>query len=292
MSAAAVARDGLITQACAGTAEAVLQRIEALAEARGLTVFARIDHAAGARAAGLSLAPTVLLILGDAHVGTPLMVMARTAGVDLPLRVLVWEDDAGAAWLTYNDPAWIAARHQVASDADPGILAMSAFLQHLGAEAAEPAAGLAAPAIIAHDFGAGGLRAQIAATGQRFVVDEPIAAGGTGLGPSPHGLVASGLAACTALTLRLYADRKAWPMTHVRVAVEHDRQPDQVPPDHFRRAIHLDGPLDQTQRLRLMEIADKCPVHLTLLRGSRITTTAEEASPPQTAESAISSQLG
>jgi len=276
--AAAVAQDGLITQPCAGTVDAVVQRIEALAEARGLTVFARVDHASGARAAGLSLPPTVLLVLGDARAGTPLMAMARTAGVDLPLRVLVWDDD-GAVWLTYNDPAWIAARHGVGSDADPTILAMSAFLQRVGAVAAEPAEATAAAAITAHDLGAGGLRAQIAATGQRFVVDEPIEAGGTGLGPSPHGLLAAGLAACTALTLRLYADRKAWPMTHIRVAVEHEKQPDQTPPDLFRRTVHLEGALDQTQRLRLMEIAEKCPVHLTLERGSRISTTADEVAP-------------
>ncbi len=274
-----MAEDGMITLRCAGGMDAVVARIEALAEARGLTVFARIDHAAGARAAGLTLAPTVLLLLGDAHVGTPLMVMARTAGLDLPLRVLVWEDDRGASWLTYNDPAWIAARHGVASDADPTILAMSAFLQRLGAVAAEAAAAELQAPITAHDLAAGALRAQIAATGQRFVVDEPIDAGGTGLGPSPHGLLAAGLAACTTLTLRLYADRKAWPLTHVRVAVEHEKQPDQVPPDLFRRTLHLEGPLDQTQRLRLMEIAEKCPVHLTLMRGSRISTTAGEVAP-------------
>ena len=122
----AFAEDGLITQACAGTVDAVTARIEALAEARGLTVFARVDHGAAARAAGLALPPTVLLLLGDARVGTPLMAMARTAGLDLPLRVLVWEETSGAVWLTYADPAWIAARHQVGSDADPTILAMSA----------------------------------------------------------------------------------------------------------------------------------------------------------------------
>ena len=280
--AGAIAQDGMITLACAGSVDEVIQRIEALAEARGLTVFARVDHAAGAAAAGLTLPPTVLLLLGDARVGTPLMAMARTAGLDLPLRVLVWADDTGAVWLTYNDPAWIAARHQLASDADPTIFAMSAFLQRVGAVAAEAepseaASGDAGAELVSHDMAVGGLRAQIAATGQRFVVDEPIEAGGTGLGPSPHGLLAAGLAACTVLTLRLYADRKAWPLTHVRVAVEHDKEPDQIPPDLFRRRIHLDGALDQSQRLRLMEIAEKCPVHLTLLRGSRISTVADDA---------------
>ena len=267
----------MITLRCAGDADAVAVRIEALAEARGLTVFARVDHAAGARAAGMSLPPTVLLLLGDARVGTPLMTMARTAGLDLPLRVLVWEDEPGVTWLTYSDPAWIAARHQIDSDADPTILAMSAFLERVGDVAAEPAPPKAEPPITAHDMGAGNLRAQVAATGQRFMVDEPVEVGGTGLGPSPHGLLSAGLASCTALTLRLYADRKAWPLTHVRVAVEHGKEAGQALDDHFRRTIRLDGPLDATQRMRLMEIAEKCPVHLTLQRGSRISTTTDDA---------------
>ena len=277
----AFAQDGMITQACAGTVDAVTARIEALAEARGVTVFARVDHAAGARAAGLTLPPTVLLLLGDARVGTPLMAMARTAGLDLHLRVLVWEEAPGAVWLTYADPAWMAARHRIDAEADPTILAMSAFLQRVGAVAAEAGPADTAPAIQAHDLAPASLRAQIAATGQRFLVDEPLDAGGTGLGPSPHGLLAAGLAACPPLTLRLYADRKAWPLTHIRVAVAHEREPDQTPPDHFRRTVHLEGPLDATQRQRLMEIAEKCPVHLTLTRGSRISTTAAEGAVPQ-----------
>jgi uncharacterized protein (DUF302 family) len=91
--------------------EATMSRLEAAVKARGLTVFARIDHAGGASAAGLSLRPTELLIFGNAKGGTPLMQAVQTIGIDLPLKALVWQDDAGETWMSWNDPAWLAARH-------------------------------------------------------------------------------------------------------------------------------------------------------------------------------------
>ncbi|MBS0558570.1 MAG: DUF302 domain-containing protein [Proteobacteria bacterium] len=84
---------------------------------RGMTVFARIDHAAGAEAAGLPLRPTELLVFGNARGGTPLMQAAQTLGIDLPLKALVWQDADGTTWLGYNDPEWFAARHGVGPDA-------------------------------------------------------------------------------------------------------------------------------------------------------------------------------
>jgi len=88
-----------------------MNRLEAAVKARGMTVFARIDHSAGAAAAGLSLNPTELLIFGNARGGTPLMQTAQTIGIDLPLKALVWQDASGSTWLSYNDPAWLAQRH-------------------------------------------------------------------------------------------------------------------------------------------------------------------------------------
>lgn len=76
--------------------------------AAGLQVFARVDHAAGAREVGLDLRPTELLIFGNARGGTPLMQDKQTAGIDLPLKALAWADEDGQTWLSYNDPAWIA----------------------------------------------------------------------------------------------------------------------------------------------------------------------------------------
>jgi uncharacterized protein (DUF302 family) len=90
-----------------------MNRLETAVTAKGLTVFARIDHAEGASAVGLSLRPTEVLIFGNAKGGTPLMQAVQTVGIDLPLKALVWQDAAGDTWLSWNDPAWLAARHGV-----------------------------------------------------------------------------------------------------------------------------------------------------------------------------------
>jgi len=108
------------------TADALAQAIEA----HGLTVFARVDHAAGAAAVGMALRPTELLIFGNAKGGTPLMQEVQTIGIDLPLKFLVFEDAAGKTWIAYNDPDWIAARHSVTGAAGP-IGAMSTALATL-----------------------------------------------------------------------------------------------------------------------------------------------------------------
>jgi uncharacterized protein (DUF302 family) len=85
--------------------------LEAEILAKGMKVFARIDHGAGAADAGLELRPTNLIIFGNARGGTPLMQASQTAGIDLPLKVLVWQDAAGKTWLSYNEPNWIVQRH-------------------------------------------------------------------------------------------------------------------------------------------------------------------------------------
>jgi len=90
-----------------------MTRLEAAVTAKGMTVFARIDHAAGAASAGLSLRPAEVLIFGNAKGGTPLMQAAQTMAIDLPLKALVWQDASGDTWLSWNDPAWLAARHGV-----------------------------------------------------------------------------------------------------------------------------------------------------------------------------------
>src|SRR5215469_5286743 len=96
-------------------AETVLRITDRLAKAN-ITLFATIDHAAGAAQAGLTLRPTTLLIFGDPKAGTALMQDRQTAGIDLPLKILVWEDENGKVWITYNDLEWIKNRHQL-SDA-------------------------------------------------------------------------------------------------------------------------------------------------------------------------------
>jgi len=88
-----------------------LDRLEADVKAKGLTVFARIDHAAGAAAVGMTLLPTAVLIFGNARGGTPLMQASQLIGIDLPLKVLVWQDTSGKTWLSYYDPSVLAKRH-------------------------------------------------------------------------------------------------------------------------------------------------------------------------------------
>jgi uncharacterized protein (DUF302 family) len=88
-------------------------RLAAAIEARGMTIMARIDHAAAAQGVGLPLRPTLLLIFGNPKAGTLLMQQAQSTGIDLPLKALVWQDDHDKTWLAYNDPHWLAARHDV-----------------------------------------------------------------------------------------------------------------------------------------------------------------------------------
>jgi uncharacterized protein (DUF302 family) len=124
--------DGLINVQSGFGPEETMKRFERAVTERGMTVFAHIDHGAGAAAVGLSLRPTDLLIFGHAKGGTPLMQAAQTIGIDLPLKALVWQDEAGATWLSYNDPAWAAARHGIG----PAVAApLSAMSKALGAMA-------------------------------------------------------------------------------------------------------------------------------------------------------------
>ena len=133
-----MAADGLITIKSAFGPEETMQRLEAEVRAKGMTVFAHVDHAAGAAAVGLPLRPTVLLIFGNAKGGTPLMQSAQTIGIDLPLKALVWQDPSGVTWLSYNDPAWLTHRHGVGEEAKPVVNALTAALNALATKATTP----------------------------------------------------------------------------------------------------------------------------------------------------------
>jgi uncharacterized protein (DUF302 family) len=108
------AADGLVELKSPHGAKATMDKLEELVKQRGLNVFARIDHAAGAAKVGKSLRPTEVLIFGNPQGGTPFMECAQSVGIDLPLKALVWEDSSGQVWLAYNDPAYLARRHAVA----------------------------------------------------------------------------------------------------------------------------------------------------------------------------------
>ena len=110
----AQAADGLVSVKSPYAAKDTMNRFEDQAKQKGLNIFARIDHAAGAAKVGKKLRPTEVLIFGNPQGGTPFMECAQTVGIDLPLKALVWEDASGQVWLGYNDPEFLAKRHGVA----------------------------------------------------------------------------------------------------------------------------------------------------------------------------------
>jgi uncharacterized protein (DUF302 family) len=128
--------NGLITIASTHTFDDTVARIEADVKSKNLTMFARVDHAAGAAEVGMPLRPTLLLIFGNAKGGTPLMQAKQDTGIDLPLKILVWQDSAGKTWLTYNDPHWIAQRHGLGHEVDPVVKALSGAAEAISKHAA------------------------------------------------------------------------------------------------------------------------------------------------------------
>jgi uncharacterized protein (DUF302 family) len=130
------AADGLITIRSNHSVTETIDRLQTAAAAAGLEVFARVDHAAGAARVEMELRDTLLLMFGNPLGGTPLMVANQTAGIDLPLKALAYEDADRQVWLTYNDPVWIAARHHLDEQVAPAVQAMADGLARLTAKAA------------------------------------------------------------------------------------------------------------------------------------------------------------
>jgi len=127
-----------------------------------------------------------------------------------------------------------------------------------------------------------GYRTEILANGHPLIADEPLRVGGTNAGPTPYELLTSALGACTSITLRMYADRKGWPLDAVEVQLQHDKvhcddcAGVDAPGgriDRFSREIQLEGDLDEEQRQRMLQIADRCPVHRTLEKPAEVATT-------------------
>ncbi len=126
---------GLVTVESAFPVSETVDRLAAAAEAAGMRVFARVDHAAGAAEVSLPLRPTELILVGNPRGGTPLMQDNQTAGIDLPLRALAWEDADGRVWVTTNDTAWIASRHSLGEASAAAVAAVSAGLARIVGEA-------------------------------------------------------------------------------------------------------------------------------------------------------------
>ena len=134
---AASAVDGLVVQKSAHGVSESLDRMTALLEKKGITVMARVKHSQAAAGVGIDMQPAELLIFGNPKLGSPLMQSQPTAAIDLPMKLIAWQDADGQVWIAYNDPAWIAQRHGI-DDRDAVVAKMSGALKGLSAKVAAP----------------------------------------------------------------------------------------------------------------------------------------------------------
>jgi uncharacterized protein (DUF302 family) len=126
---APAAENGMIHLTSPYSVPETLRRLESLLQARGLAIFARIDHSGEAEKAGLKMLPTQVLIFGSPKQGTPLMVASPTLAIDLPLKALAWEDASGKVWLSYNTPEYLKQRHNIPDELLKNISGVGALLQ-------------------------------------------------------------------------------------------------------------------------------------------------------------------
>ena len=181
------------------------------------------------------------------------------------------------SFVTLDDADHLVTR---AEDAEYAADVISAWVgRYLGLTPPAPPIGAPEGVVRVSEADVNGFLQDVQAGPHHLLADEPLAYGGTNRGPSPYGLLAAGLGACTSMTLRMYARRKGWPLTHVSVDVSHDKVHAQDAStqteqniDLFRRRITVSGDLDEEQRYKLLQIADKCPVHRTLEASSRVET--------------------
>jgi uncharacterized protein (DUF302 family)/uncharacterized membrane protein YidH (DUF202 family) len=124
---------GVVTIPCHRSVDGTVEKLQQILQAKGVMLFALVDHSGEAEKAGMAMRPTKLLIFGNPKAGTPLMIASPTSAIDLPLKILVWEDAEGKVWISYNDPAYLQARHGVPAALIPNI----AVVEALATKAAE-----------------------------------------------------------------------------------------------------------------------------------------------------------
>jgi uncharacterized OsmC-like protein/fermentation-respiration switch protein FrsA (DUF1100 family) len=210
-----------------------------------------------------------------------------------PVDQIVGIDNASSIFLAAQHPkSFISLDHADhlltnKSDADYAAKVISAWAsRYLAATSDQKPINHAA---VATETGAGKFQLNIEVADTHFLADEPVEAGGFGSGPDPYQLVSAGLAACTAMTIRLYSDRKQWPLENVSVRADHVKRGSDL--DVFTREISIAGELDDSQKARLLEIANKCPVHRTLERGSAVETHLSPPSAKVTPMNGVSQHL-
>ncbi|GAA0869127.1 bifunctional alpha/beta hydrolase/OsmC family protein [Brevundimonas basaltis] len=196
-----------------------------------------------------------------------------------PVDDIVSIENASGIFLTARHPKSFVsldhADHLLTDKADAdyaaGVIAAWASRYVGDADAQADAPPPPAQGLRVEETGGGKFQVQVTTASGSFFADEPVSVGGLGSGPTPYDLLSAGLGACTVMTCRLYAERKGWPLERVVVEVGHTAKTASEP-DHFTRKLGFGGELDETQRTRLMEIADRCPVHRTLTESAVIST--------------------
>jgi len=124
---------GIIDRASSHSVDQTVEKLKKILQSKGVTLFALVDHSGEAEKVGMKMHPTKLLIFGSPQAGTPLMLAAPSIAIDLPLKILVWEDGEGKVWISYNSPEYLRARHGL----PPGLLANIAVVETIAAKAAE-----------------------------------------------------------------------------------------------------------------------------------------------------------
>jgi len=125
--------NGIVDMPSNHSVDQAVEKLKAILEAKGVTLFALVDHSGEAEKAGLAMRPTKLLIFGNPKGGTPVMLAAPSIAIDLPLKILIWEDGDGKTWVSYNSPAYLQKRHDVPEE----LLQNIAVVEALAAKAAE-----------------------------------------------------------------------------------------------------------------------------------------------------------
>jgi uncharacterized protein (DUF302 family) len=133
-----LAADGMVLVKSAHDVKTTADRLENALNNKGMTVFTRIDHAAGAKSVGIDLLPTELVIFGNPKVGSPIMKCRQSVAIDLPQKALIWQDTSGQVWLGYNDPQYLGSRYGIDDCAEKALQKVSGALANFSRAAAAP----------------------------------------------------------------------------------------------------------------------------------------------------------
>lgn len=133
-------KNGIVTIPSKHSVDETARRLDAALNAKEVTLFAFVDHSGEAAKVGLEMRPTKLLIFGNPRAGTPVMLAAPSSAIDLPLKILIWEDASGAVWLSYNDPVYLASRHSIPESLLQNLAAVGVFASAAASEEERDAA--------------------------------------------------------------------------------------------------------------------------------------------------------